>query len=166
MAGTRTKIRNRKQSGNHARKSICCALAAAAALVLGLFLGLDPSKMTFDTKGSSEPIDFSSLAATVIPLDEFGANGNNPAVVASAVRGLSTTSGMKSNFLQRTSLSGLVSKHAAKLQRHLESGLRTATDTATKNGERTVLTVSWQPSAPLVPEAGIGGPEIAARAGQ
>jgi hypothetical protein len=140
MAGTRLRIRDRKQCGSSACKRIWCVFAAAALLVLAFFLGLDRHTMTIGTIGSAVPIDFSSLAATVIPLDEIGANGNNPPVTVAL--GLSTASGMKSDFMQMTSVSSLVPKYAAKLQRHLESRLRNS------GREPPILAASWRPSTP------------------
>ena len=147
MVGTRRKLRRWKQSGNYALKGICWTLAIVAGLVLAYFLGPDRNKIGADTAVSAETVDFSSLAATVVPLAEFGANGKNIAVVASAASDLLITSGLKSNFMQMTSLSGLVSKHAAKIQHHLESGLRYVADTETKDGEAAAVAASWRPAA-------------------
>jgi hypothetical protein len=97
--------------------------------------------MTVSPTGSAEAIDFSSLAATVIPLDQFGANGKSSLVLVTPVLALST-SGMKSDFTQMTSVSALVSKHAAKLQRHLEHGARN------RGRGPAVLAASWRPSNP------------------
>ncbi|MGH6875453.1 MAG: hypothetical protein ACREDW_10585, partial [Aestuariivirgaceae bacterium] len=112
MAGTRAKIRCRKHSGNHALKLICGALAAIVAFALATFIGLDRNRVVVATVGLNEPIDFSSLSTTVIPLDEFGAIGNNPAVIASSSLHLSTTAAMKSNFMRMTAVPGLVSAYA------------------------------------------------------
>ena len=139
MAGTRIKIRHGEECENYARNCICCACAAAAFLVLAISFGLDRNTMTVGAIGSTEPIDFSSLAATVIPLDEFWANSNNPPVTASSGLALSASSGMKSDFIP---MSGLILNHAAKLQRHLESGTRNP------GREPAVLAASWRPSIP------------------
>jgi hypothetical protein len=166
MAGTRAKIRGRRQSGNHGRKLICCAVATAVVFALAIVFGPDRDKGTLGTGGSPEPIDFSSLAATVIPLDEFGASGNNPAVIASSSSAISTTSGMKSNFMQMTSVSDLVSRNKDKLQRHLESGLRNIPETERNVGEPALLAASWRPTGRLAPEARIVSRELAERAGR
>jgi hypothetical protein len=142
MAGARIQIKDRKQNGNSARKRIGCACAAAALLVLALLFPLDRNTMTVAPVGSTEAIDFSSLAATVIPLDEFGANRKGSLVLVTSILALSATSGMKSDFTQMTSVSGLVSKHAAKLQRHLERGARN------RGSGPAVLAASWRPSTP------------------
>jgi hypothetical protein len=149
------------------QKLICCALVAAIALGLAAFLRLDRNKAAADTAGPNEPIDFSSLAATITPLDEFGSSDNNPAVIALSSSGLSTTSGMKSNFMQTTtSVSGVVLRYAGKLQRHLESGLRNAPDTERNFGKPALLTASWRPAGRLVPETKIVTHRIGNRAGQ
>jgi hypothetical protein len=140
-----------------------------AAIVLGLaaFVRLDRNKPAADTPGPNEPIDFSSLAATTIPLDEFGSGGSNTAVIASSSSGLSTTSGMKSNFMQgTTSVAGLVLRYDGKLRRHLESGLRNAADTDRNFAKPALLTASWRSAGQRVPEAGIVIQEIDDRAGQ
>jgi hypothetical protein len=135
MAGTRIKIRDRNEGGNYARKRICCAVATASVLVLAIFLGLNRNTMTVDRMGSTEAIDFSSLAATVIPLDEFGANGNNTAVTQTSSLGLSATSGMKSDFMQATAVSPRV-------------GLPNTPSTETSGGEAAVLAASWRATTP------------------
>jgi hypothetical protein len=166
MAGTRAKIRGRRQSGNHARKVVCCALVAATVLGLAVFLSLDRDRVAAGTMGQNEPIDFSSLAGTIVPLDEFGASGNNPAVIASSSLSLSTTSAMKSNFMQSMSVSDLVSRYAGNLQRHLENGLRNAAVPERKIGKPALLTVSLRPTGRLLPEARIVSRETADQAGQ
>jgi hypothetical protein len=166
MAGTRAKIQGQNQSGNNMRKLICCALVAAIVLGLAAFLYLDRHKVAADTAGPNEPIDFSSLAATITPLDEFGSSGNNPSVIALSFSGLSTTSGMKSNFMQTTSVSGLVLRYAGKLQRHLESGLRNVPETERNFGKPALLTASWRPAGQVVPETKIVTQRIGNRAGQ
>jgi hypothetical protein len=113
MAGTRMMIRDRKEYGKYARNRICCVAAAAALLILAIFFRLDRNTMTVGPIGSAEPIDFSSLAATVIPLDEFWANDDLPPVTATSALALSATSGIKSDFMQ-----------TANLKRHLENAVR------------------------------------------
>jgi hypothetical protein len=166
MAGTRAKIQGRKQSGNHGRKLICCAVATTVVFALAIVFGLDRDKGTLGTGDLPEPIDFSSLAATIIPLDEFGANGSNPAVIASSSSALSATSGMKSNFMQMTSVSDLVSGNKDKLQRHLESGLRNIPKTERNVGEPALLAASWRPAGRMAPEAKIVSRELTERAGR
>jgi hypothetical protein len=141
MARARIHIRNRKQSGNSARKRICWASTATALLVLAILFPLDRNPMTVAPTGSAEAIDFSSLAATVIPLDQFGANGKSSPVLVTPVLPLST-SGMKSDFTQMTSVAGSVSIHAAKLQRHVERAVRN------RSRQPALLAASLRPSTP------------------
>ena len=130
MADTRRMIQDRKEYGSCARKCICCAAAAAALLVFGILFRLDRNTMIVGPIGSAEPIDFSSLAATVMPLDEFWANGNLPPVTTSALA-LSATSGVKSDFIK-----------TVKLQRRLESSVQSP------GHEPAVLAASWRPTSP------------------
>ena len=131
MAGTRRMIQDRKEYGNYARKCICCVAAAAALLVLGILFRLDRNTMIVGPIGSAEPIDFSSLAATVMPLDEFWANGNLPPVTTTSALALSATSGVKSDFIK-----------TVKLQRRLESSVQSP------GHEPAVLAASWRPTSP------------------
>jgi hypothetical protein len=71
---------------------------AAALLIWAVFLGFDRNTMAVGTMGSAEPIDFSSLAGTVISLDEFRAGGNNSPVIARSALNGSATNGIKSDF--------------------------------------------------------------------